>query len=600
MNRLKLIKLSCIVPVMSCDTLNMSTEVPSQQSLSILAGQVEKPLYQCVYDGCVRKYTSMGNLKVHMKAHKKKFDFKCDVEGCDKAFVSSYSLKIHRRVHTGEKPYMCPETYCDKTFNTKYRLNAHRRIHSGDTFDCEYNDCGKQFTTRSDLKKHIRKHTGERPYQCIVDGCGKTFAASHHLKSHTQSHDSSGWECSEEGCPTKFKNREEFVSHLLLTHNKVFPTEGTDDSTLDDVSRTMDGQNSSLDCPNTFSSSIQSFSLDASRTEPFGMESHTPSSSGSVAGVPTSLSTVETPSVGEVAQALNTLQKFFNGFSSNTIRELPESMLALPIISNVKSSLSSLPHQETNPPLPPPPPAFGGHLSESDNYMQNSATETEPDHLLDIFKNGANNITLSTLPVQEPNPSPPPHSPPPALGGHFSQSDNYIQNSATKPESDHLLDIFKDGADSITAEPMVSTCFDLDASMNISTQTPPIDIDLSLLDPSFFDSIGSEFPLDNSGPAGMLDATTMGMVWDNAVEFVGQNVTMHPPSYEVEPSTSQSINFPVTQSSSGTKRDQMCQTEILPASCCNWKSEATGGSCESENCCKCCQCSSSDCGCCSH
>lgn len=144
--------------------------------------------YECVYDGCSRTYTSMGNLKTHLKAHEGRFDYKCDHDGCDKAFLSSYSLKVHRRIHTGEKPYSCESDGCDKSFNTLYRLNAHKRVHTGELFDCEFDSCPKQFTTKSDLRKHTRTHTGEKPYQCKVDGCGKAFKASHHLRSHSGTH----------------------------------------------------------------------------------------------------------------------------------------------------------------------------------------------------------------------------------------------------------------------------------------------------------------------------------------------------------------------------------------------------------------------------
>lgn len=178
---------------------------------------MEKP-FECSYDGCDRKYTSMGNLKTHMKAHEGKFNHQCDFDGCDKAFLSSYSLKVHRRVHTGEKPYACEEDGCDKSFNTLYRLNAHKRIHSGETFDCEYDNCSKQFTTRSDLKKHVRKHTGERPYQCSADGCNKSFIASHHLKNHLQTHKT--YTCSEEGCSKPFPTLTELNIHLAVEHEQ--------------------------------------------------------------------------------------------------------------------------------------------------------------------------------------------------------------------------------------------------------------------------------------------------------------------------------------------------------------------------------------------
>ena len=144
--------------------------------------------FECTHTGCQREYTTLGNLKTHLKTHEGQFSHKCDFPGCGKAFLSSHRLKIHIRVHTGERPYACQESECNKSFNTLYRLNAHKRLHSGDTFNCPDDKCNKVFTTRSDLKKHFRKHTGEKPYQCPMDGCSKSFAASHHLKNHSQVH----------------------------------------------------------------------------------------------------------------------------------------------------------------------------------------------------------------------------------------------------------------------------------------------------------------------------------------------------------------------------------------------------------------------------
>ena len=158
----------------------------SSQNAVELANSIKK--YECVYDGCSRTYTSMGNLKTHLKSHEGKYDYKCDHDGCAKAFLSSYSLKVHKRIHTGERPYSCETNGCDKSFNTRYRLNAHKRVHTGELYDCEFNSCPKQFTTMSDLRKHNRTHTGEKPYQCKVDGCGKAFKASHHLRNHVTTH----------------------------------------------------------------------------------------------------------------------------------------------------------------------------------------------------------------------------------------------------------------------------------------------------------------------------------------------------------------------------------------------------------------------------
>lgn len=213
-----------------CETEKITREISEKNHSTPPTSHHKR--FGCTYSGCRRTYTTVGNLKTHLKTHSGEYNFQCTFKGCSKTFQSSYNLKIHLRVHTGEKPYYCKEKGCEKVFSSLYRLKIHQRVHSGKTFDCKFESCEKAFTTVKDLRRHERTHTGERPFLCKVEGCGSAFTVSHHLKDHLRTHAGDRpFSCYEAGCVKAFSTRSQLKTHLK-THNReklqFFETESLD------------------------------------------------------------------------------------------------------------------------------------------------------------------------------------------------------------------------------------------------------------------------------------------------------------------------------------------------------------------------------------
>nr|XP_046175425.1 gastrula zinc finger protein XlCGF48.2-like isoform X1 [Oncorhynchus gorbuscha] len=129
---------------------------------------------------CGERFTQMGKLDAHRKAHKGKKPHRCDE--CGKCYTQSGYLNYHRKTHTGEKPHRCHD--CGKCFYRVGDLTLHMRIHTGEKPLC-CQVCGKCFARPSNLRSHVRIHT-EKCYSCHY--CGKYFRRKDSLTVHMRIH----------------------------------------------------------------------------------------------------------------------------------------------------------------------------------------------------------------------------------------------------------------------------------------------------------------------------------------------------------------------------------------------------------------------------
>ena len=514
--------------------------------------------YECMYDGCDRTYTSMGNLKTHLKVHQGKFDYKCDFDGCAKAFLSSYGLKVHRRVHTGEKPYSCEAEGCDRSFNTLYRLTAHKRIHTGNTFDCQVDNCSKQFTTKSDLKKHARKHTGERPYQCQVDWCGKAFTASHHLRTHSMSHQS--YSCEEKGCVMNFLTQDQLQIHLVEEHNKP--------SSCSSASNEIPTHD---ECTRMLSSLISQ----AGQQDPIG---HSPAAGGSEtnlqASTPPTLHAQQSHSpllpqlTPEVFQALETLQHLSQ---TGALENLVTSAKVLSQLQQLSQLQLQLPHNV--PAIPTGPSIPSSVYTISGSTLSSSASVTPvvscvtSSSLPGALSTSAIPPTVASVPGTSSN-QPPTNSP---VGAYVTER---IAADTVDNLSVDILGLF--------TEPHMAGFDGSLTPTESGTQTLPIDFD-SLFLPSLSESTtGFEhITQPPSEQVGLELFTSQGSI-DLVNQAFPVSVSTNTTTTDVEPHSLEAAT---------TKVDQSCQTDMLgmtPGACCIIHNSHKSHICSP--CCNCCSC----------
>lgn len=122
---------------------------------------------QCEVDGCGRKFSTIYNLKIHLRLHERPATIACPVAGCDDLFQTQRHLEQHLRIHDNpEKTVNCPHDGCQLKFLTVNALASHLKAHQHKrNFVCHYEGCGKIFDKQCRLNQHIRVHTGNLEFE---------------------------------------------------------------------------------------------------------------------------------------------------------------------------------------------------------------------------------------------------------------------------------------------------------------------------------------------------------------------------------------------------------------------------------------------------
>ncbi|XP_051938955.1 zinc finger protein GLI2a [Hippocampus zosterae] len=123
--------------------------------------------------------------------HGEKKEFVCRWVECSreqKPFKAQYMLVVHMRRHTGEKPHKCTFEGCVKAYSRLENLKTHLRSHTGEKpYVCEHEGCNKAFSNASDRAKHQnRTHSNEKPYVCKIAGCTKRYTDPSSLRKHVK------------------------------------------------------------------------------------------------------------------------------------------------------------------------------------------------------------------------------------------------------------------------------------------------------------------------------------------------------------------------------------------------------------------------------
>lgn len=87
--------------------------------------------FACTY--CPKRFGKRLTLTQHLHVHTGIKTFQCEEPDCGKSFAKRDSLIAHKRKHSGELPYQC--NYCSQKYSSLNQLKTHLKSHPVNDFD---------------------------------------------------------------------------------------------------------------------------------------------------------------------------------------------------------------------------------------------------------------------------------------------------------------------------------------------------------------------------------------------------------------------------------------------------------------------------------
>ena len=147
-------------------------------------------LYTCNHNGCNKSFFELKRLNEHQKTHKR--PIKCTFDQhCKKTFARKLELQIHIKTkHLINDNSFEKCKFCDRKFSSLNNLRTHIKcVHDAcvNPFVCR--KCHKQFNRKSSLQSHWKTHKNKdklEKFSCKQ--CESTFTFKYNLNKHMRNY----------------------------------------------------------------------------------------------------------------------------------------------------------------------------------------------------------------------------------------------------------------------------------------------------------------------------------------------------------------------------------------------------------------------------